>query len=351
MKSIGNDFSGEMPKPSRLRWRLWLIVLALHMVFASGLNAALGLNRLSTTYSAGAIDVAILPQKVAATEVQAAPKAAAKMIPKIMAKPPEPQMIAEPMPEPALALTPEAMPLLAIAATPVVNAASSPASHIQHGLRAIPPESVLLKYNVLKDRDSAKASLTWRIGKPTAEGAASPYELTYEASYFGVSLVKQTSAGTLGAAGLMPVRFSDKRRGKSEQAAHFDASTQRVTFSNNRPEAKLAVGWQDRASVLMQLSSLAAAQPNRFKTGDSLELPVASVDELEPWQFEVQGIERLTLPIGDMPAIRLLRRPRRAFDQTIEVWLAPSLSYLPVRIRYTDSGGVTDSLLASVDKL
>ncbi|MEY4296044.1 MAG: hypothetical protein RLY82_1732 [Pseudomonadota bacterium] len=349
MKSTGNDFSGERMKPRR--WRLWLVVLALHMLAASGLNAALSLNRLATTHSLGAMEVSILPPDLAVSEVRAAPKLAAKTIPRIMAKPPESQTIAEPEPESALAAVPEPIPLLAIATTPVVHPASLPASHIQHGLRASPPESILLKYNVQKDRDSAKASLSWRVGKPSAEGAASPYELTYEASYFGVSLIKQTSGGTLGAAGLIPIRFSDKRRGKSEQAAHFDAGKQRVTFSNNRPEAKLTVGWQDRASVLIQLSSLAAAQPNRFKTGDSLELPVASVDELEPWVFEVQGTLRLALPVGELLAVHLLRRPRRAFDQTIEVWLAPSLSHLPVRIRYTDSGGVTDSLLTSHEKL
>lgn len=322
MKSIGNDFSGEMTKASGLRWRLWLVVLALHMLFASGLNAALSLNRQSATHSAGAIDVAILPSEPA------------------LAPAPEPMH------------TPEPMPVLAIVTTPVSPAENPSAGHSQHGLRASSPDSVLLKYNVQKDRDSAKASLNWRVSKPAADGAAPLYELTYEASYFGVSLIKQTSTGTLGAAGLMPTRFSDKRRGKSEQAAHFDSGKAlRVTFSNNRAEAMLAVGSQDRASVLIQLSSLAAANPNRFKAGDVVELPVASVDELEQWQFEVQGLERLALPIGDVPAIRLLRRPRRAFDQTVEVWLAPSLTYLPVRIRYTDSSGVTDSLLASVDKL
>ncbi len=350
MKSIGNDFSGEMTNASRLRWRLWLVVLALHMLAASGLNAALSLNRFAATHSSGAMAVSILPPELAAPKLQAAPKVAAKMIPKIMTKPleqPELHMSVEPIPEPALAAPAEPASLLAIATTPAIP----PASLIQHGLRASPPESVLLKYNVQKDRDSAKASLNWRVGKPAADSAASPYELTYEASYFGVSLIKQTSTGTLGATGLMPVRFSDKRRGKSEQAAHFDASKQRVTFSNNRPEAKLAAGWQDRASVLIQLSSLAAAQPGRFKTGDSLELPVASTDELEPWVFEVQGTARLALAVGELPAVHLLRRPRRAFDQTIEVWLAPSLTYLPVRIRYTDSSGATDSLLASFDKL
>jgi hypothetical protein len=67
------------------------------------------------------------------------------------------------------------------------------------------------------------------------------------------------------------------------------------------------------------------------------------------WAFEVQANESLALPLGETQAIKLLRRPRRAFDQTVEVWLAPTLAYLPVRIRLTDSGGVTDSQLSSKD--
>jgi hypothetical protein len=350
MISTSNDFSGEMNSTRGIRWRLWLVVLALHLLAASGLNAALGLNRLTTTHSASSIDVAILPPEVPVPEVMPAPKVEAKKI--AIAQPlSKSEPISVPAVTPEIATTPALDPV-ALSETVVAAATATTAeSPTPHGLRAITPDAVMLKYNVIKDRDSAKASLAWRVDKSSGADAAPRYELTYEASYFGVSLIKQVSAGTLGAAGLLPTRFSDKRRGKSEQAAHFDRDKRVVTFSNNRPETKLSAGSQDRASVLIQLASLAAAHPRRFKAGDILELPVASVDELEPWSFEVQASERLALPMGNVPAFRLLRRPRRSFDQTIEVWLAPSLAYLPVRIRYTDSAGVTDSLLASLEKL
>jgi hypothetical protein len=211
------------------------------------------------------------------------------------------------------------------------------------------PESVQLRYSVTKDGDSARASLLWRPAKAEGVSHAAHYELSYEATYFGISIIKQTSSGIVTTAGLVPARFGEKRRGRSEQATHFDQTKNAVTFSNNRPEAKWAMGSQDRASFLIQLASLFAGQPERFKAGSVIELPVASVDELEVWAFEVQASELLPLPIGETQAIKLLRRPRRAFDQTVEVWFAEALSYLPVRIRLTDSGGVTDSQLSSKD--
>jgi hypothetical protein len=39
---------------------------------------------------------------------------------------------------------------------------------------------------------------------------------------------------------------------------------------------------------------------------------------------------------GEQATIALKRAPRREFDQTVEVWFAPALGYLPVRIRITD---------------
>jgi hypothetical protein len=209
--------------------------------------------------------------------------------------------------------------------------------------RYTPPQPIRLAYEVTKGDDSAKASLTWM---PSATG----YELIYEATYFGFSAIKQTSAGQLGDTGLMPTRFGDKRRGRSEQATHFDRDKALITFSNNRPDAALQLGSQDRASVLVQLASIFFAEPNRFHAGDVLELPVASVSELEPWAFEVQTQELLQLPIGAVNAVKLIRRPRRPYDPMVELWLAEQASFLPVRIRLTDSSGVTDQQLRSMDK-
>jgi hypothetical protein len=66
----------------------------------------------------------------------------------------------------------------------------------------------------------------------------------------------------------------------------------------------------------------------------------------------VDNEETLNLPYGDLPSVKLLRTPRRDFDQRIELWLAPSLGYLPVRLRITNANGdFVDQLLRSVEKI
>ena len=49
--------------------------------------------------------------------------------------------------------------------------------------------------------------------------------------------------------------------------------------------------------------------------------------------------ELLTLPYGDVKTIKLQRKPQRDYDQTVEIWLAPALNYLPVRNKITQSNG------------
>ena len=340
-----SDFSGaDLPRRSP-RWGLYLAVLLLHVLALAGLNAVLTLNRLAAQ-AEQSFDVAILPQEAAAEKPLPKPAESKPAAEPAKAEPPP----AEPLAPAPVALPPqEIAPALGAQALPAAMATPLPAGHDLHALRAIMPEPVQLRYSVTKDGDSARASLIWQPAKAEGASHAPHYELSYEATYFGISIVKQTSSGTIGAAGLVPMRFGEKRRGRSEQATHFDQAKGAVTFSNNRPEAKLAVGSQDRASFLIQLASLFAGQPSVLKAGQTIQLPVASVDELEVWSFEVQASESLALPIGETQAIKVLRRPRRAFDQTVEVWFAPTLSYLPVRIRLTDSGGVTDSQLSSKD--
>ena len=58
----------------------------------------------------------------------------------------------------------------------------------------------------------------------------------------------------------------------------------------------------------------------------------------------------LALPLGEQATVALRREPRRRYDQAIELWFAPALGYLPVRIRITQpNGDVLDQRLAAVE--
>lgn len=189
----------------------------------------------------------------------------------------------------------------------------------------------------------ASSKLQWK-------NAAGRYDASLEVSAFLLGSRTQTSKGLVGPEGLMPERFSDKTR--SELAVHFQRDKGVISFSANIPEVPLLKGAQDRLSVVLQLSALFAGDPTRYPPGTMLSFQTVSQREAEVWQFKVDNEETLSLPYGDLPSIKLLRTPRRDFDQRIELWLAPSLGYLPVRLRITNANGdFVDQLLRSVEKI
>ena len=208
------------------------------------------------------------------------------------------------------------------------------------------PDAAFLKYQV---QGQAKGFNYWASAELNWQQDGKTYDARLEVSAFLLGSRVQTSKGALGAEGLMPSRFGDKTR--SELAAHFQRDKGIISFSANSPDAPLLNGAQDRLSVVLQLGSLLAADPTRFPSGTMLSFQTVSQREAEVWQFLVEKEEMLQLPFGDISAIKLNRKPRREFDQHIELWFAPTLGYLPVRLRITNANGdFVDQLLSKVEK-
>ena len=208
------------------------------------------------------------------------------------------------------------------------------------------PASAVLKYNVQGLAKGfnyqASAELQW-------QNKNNQYQAQLAVGMFLVGSRTQTSSGQIGSEGLMPTRFSDKNR--SELAVHFQREKGVISFSANTPDVPLLKGAQDRLSVVLQLSALLAGDPSRYPAGTMLSFQTVSQREAEVWQFKVDKEEMLSLPYGEVPSIKLQRSPRRDFDQRIELWLAPSLGYLPVRLRITNANGdFVDQLLRSLEK-
>lgn len=186
---------------------------------------------------------------------------------------------------------------------------------------------------------SARAELLWQHD-------GNRYEARQEISAFLVGTRTQRSVGAVTTQGLLPERFSDRSR--SEQAAHFDYVKGRVTFSANTPDAAAGPGVQDRLSLFIQLGAMLAADPGRFVPGTQVTLTTVSARSADRWTFTVEGPETLDLPAGPTPALKLLRLPRKDYDQKAELWVAPGLGYLPVRIKLTQANGdFADLLLRS----
>jgi hypothetical protein len=209
---------------------------------------------------------------------------------------------------------------------------------------AQPPASAQLKYDVEGKAKGLQYSASGVLDWTRSDSA---YSARMEIRVFLLGSRVQTSQGAVVATGLQPERFGDKSR--NERAAHFDRALGRIRFSNNAPDAELLPGAQDRLSVFFQLAGLLNARPEAYAAGQSVAIPVAGTGGSEVWRFEMQGLESLTLPAGELLARHLVRQPRQAYDTRVDIWLAPSLGHLPVRIRIThDNGDVVDQRLSAL---
>ena len=158
-----------------------------------------------------------------------------------------------------------------------------------------------------------------------------------EVSHFLLGSRVQTSTGQLTAQGLEPLRFGDKVR--SEVAAHFERTKNKVTFSANTPDAPLLPGAQDQLSVLVQLAAMLGGDPKSFPKGSTLVFQAVGPRSSESWTFTVGVSEKLSLPGGELNALRLWRDPNGEYDTKLEVWMAPALGFLPARVRLTQANG------------
>lgn len=260
----------------------------------------------------------------------------------VVAPAPREQAVAVPISHPAPPADASAVP------TPdlLAQAAPAPAQHNVAPTTFDVPGPVRLHYRV---------TARTRIG--TLEGTSqlhwrhdgSEYEARLELSAPLLPTRTQYSAGRITVEGLAPLRFSDKAR--SEEAAHFDRDRGRVSFSSNRPDVPLLPGAQDRLSVLLQLAAMAAGEPALLRPGATVGIQTAGTRDAEVWTFAVEAEKQLQLPGGAMGTLKLTRQPRKEYDQKVELWLAPGMDYVPVRLRLTQANGDwVDQQWSSTDK-
>lgn len=159
----------------------------------------------------------------------------------------------------------------------------------------------------------------------------------------------QHSEGRITEAGLAPERYVEKWR--KERAATFDAEGQRIHYTNDRPDAVLESSAQDRLSITLQLAALLAAAPERYPPGARITLQTSGVRDAEPWTWDVLADQSLPVAGQGVPCARLVRQPRMENDLGVELWLARTLDYLPVRlILKQPNGDVADQQLQTIDK-
>ena len=255
----------------------------------------------------------------------------------------EPAMPEAPLPEPVVPPSVETPPAPASATEPPPAPAAPP---WLAQARFVWPAPVLLNYELSGTskgvKYTASASISWKYQD-------SSYQLRHEIKAFLFGNRSQTSAGQMGATGLLPTRFGDQFR--QEQAAHFDRAKGLLIYSANTPSQAIEEGAQDRVSLFVQLAGAMAGTPSLRAEGQQFGFQVVSAKQAEVWTFAVLGPEKIKLPVGEIDSLKIHRIPRNEYDQKLELWLSPAYGYVPARLRITQANGdVIEETLKSLGK-
>ncbi len=210
----------------------------------------------------------------------------------------------------------------ASAATVAANAASAP--------RFNWPPSTRLSFKLVgnyRGTFEGSARVDWLRAGPR-------YQVHLETSVGPLLSRHITSEGELGPQGLVPRRFVGEQRVLMSSTRRWSLSfgPDRVVLADGST-AEAMPGMQDEASQFVQLTWLFINRPDLLKVGRAVEMPLAISRKLERWTYAVVAEETLRLGFGAVPTFHL--KPRREAgggDKSAEIWIAPTLQYLPVRI-------------------
>jgi Protein of unknown function (DUF3108) len=152
---------------------------------------------------------------------------------------------------------------------------------------------------------------------------------------------RDSSEGEITADGLSPRRYDQETKvvlqKPRRQTIFLDADRIRLPNGTEQPRP---VGVQDSVSQFVHMTWLFTTHPDWLVPGRTIEVPLALPRRVSPWTYEVVGAQtQYTLTAGPVETMHV--KPRReptgtaaatGGDLTVELWVAPTLQYLPVRI-------------------
>lgn len=156
------------------------------------------------------------------------------------------------------------------------------------------------------------------------------------------------STGTLTERGLAPDRYEENWRGKV-RATRIDRAAGVVAFESRGNQVPLPPDIQDRFSVFLQIVGWVRGDPTRYATpGVTETFHLADTSDVEAIQVQYVGEDDIDVGNGQFitRAKHFVRLPRRADDKRrVEIWLAPSLGWMPARLRQTEPDGTQIDLV------
>ncbi|QRR11366.1 DUF3108 domain-containing protein [Burkholderia sp. MS455] len=208
------------------------------------------------------------------------------------------------------------------------------------GVKFAAPPSGDLQYDTFYNgMQNMIGTIHWRTDGRT-------YDLSVSMPVPFVGPFAYRSEGRIDAFGVAPDRYVEKRGKRPEDIAIFNREIRQVVFTRTPNNAPLPDGVQDRFSMLMQLSGLLRGNPSAYKPGVTQQFFVIDNNSGETWPITVIGDEQVQTQAGIIDARHFMRLPRRDGDtRRIDMWLAPSLGWLPARLVQSEPNGAQIELL------
>ena len=283
------------------------------------------------------------------------PKFSRPPIEEFIDEPARPIASPSPSPQPETALAQADPPALATSAPLATAPEPSPApaiAQVQPSPSPIAPAFADAYPDWPQDtRINLKASGYYR-GKVTGSGSVTwqRQQNEYQARVqvgFGLGGFSMTSQGEVTPEGLNPRIFEEAALGRV-RSAQFEPEA--ITIGNGKriaraglPAASGSGSFQDAASQFIELANRFATGRNTLAAGATVSYWLGRPEGLYQYIYDISGPTLLDLPkLGVVSAYHLVPRPIPGLNKEAiygEIWIAPSLQYLPVKIRMRNQAG------------
>lgn len=145
------------------------------------------------------------------------------------------------------------------------------------------------------------------------------------------------SAGRIGASGLQPLLFGQRRTRDSSKdiKARFDWDNRVILSQSEGKESRipLPLDTQDRISVMYQFMNLT-------RNGDVVVMPMSNGRKVSYYTYRFVDEVKLVTPAGEFQTLHYARVLENPDEDKAEVWLAKDRFNFPVRVVFDDPKGL-----------
>ena len=215
------------------------------------------------------------------------------------------------------------------------------ATEIQPLLKQLPPRIDLAYRAFLGTRGFFIGDAVYRL-----EHSANQYKISTVGEARGLAALlfrgqgKATSEGAITASGLQPNTYSIERtHNYRRESATFDWETGMVILNDDKA-LPLELPTFDPLAVLWQFYFAPPGQ-------EDAEFNIATTRKIYHYIFHRVGNETVTLPFGEVDA-QIWKRQNGDGGLEAQIWLAPSLHYVAVKVRLSNDRATVEALLDSI---